>query len=50
MRNHAIDILENELEELLKAKANTKNMSSLIQEDIDDIELAISNLKMLDSI
>ena len=50
MRNHAIDLLERELETLEKSlnSIEGKNMTMLIQEDIADVELAIHNLKMLE--
>lgn len=49
MRNHAIYILEKEQEDLLKSLKCT-SMTSIIKEDIENVKLAIHNLKMLDEI
>ena len=50
MRNYAIQTLETELGDLKNSLSNIEgeHMKILIQEDIDDVELAIHNLKMLE--
>jgi len=47
--NYAIETLENELEsEIIVLREVSKHLKKSIQKNIDDLELAIHNLKMLE--